>query len=200
MEGDAVSLVCIDENMLLADIETLLRQPIRREIVPGFEVNRSIPREPIRQRSVGISRGMGGGRRTPARQSAPGGFYQQNPGASRPAASPGPRPAASPAPRPAANRAAPSGFRRPAPSDFGQAAPSGFNQSMPVEPRRAPQSPPSIGYAPARRPNAGNGSAARHGSSYAGRPSNGGYRQGERRAPSSSLPGERIARSGGRPA
>jgi ATP-dependent RNA helicase RhlE len=30
MEGDAVSLVCIDENLLLADIETLLRQPIRR--------------------------------------------------------------------------------------------------------------------------------------------------------------------------
>jgi len=233
MEGDAVSLVCIDENMLLADIETLLRQPIRREVVPGFEVNRSIPREPIRQRSVGISRGMGGGRRTPARQSAPGGFYQQAPSPSRPAAIPASRPVANPAapsgfaaeaqnrqsqpsrPRPAANRAAPSGFRRRTPSDFAQAAPSGFNQSMPVEPRRAPQSPPSIGYAPARRPaqsgpsigyaparrpNAGNGSAARHGSSYAGRPSNGGYRQGERRAPSSSLPGERIARSGGRPA
>ena len=218
MEGDAVSLVCIDENMLLADIETLLRQPIRREVVPGFEVNRSIPREPIRQRSVGISRGMGGGRRTPARQSAPGGFYQQAPSPSRPAAIPASRPVANPAapsgfaaeaqnrqsqpsrPRPAANRAAPSGFRRPTPSDFAQAAPSGFNQSMPVEPRRAPQSPPSIGYAPARRPNVGNGSQARHGSSYAGRPASGGYRQGERRAPSSSLPGERIARSGGRPA
>jgi len=42
MEGDAVSLVCIDENMLLDDIQSLLRQPIRREVVPGFEVNRSI--------------------------------------------------------------------------------------------------------------------------------------------------------------
>jgi ATP-dependent RNA helicase RhlE len=51
LEGDAVSLVCVDESGLLRDIETLLRQPIRRETVPGFEVNRSIRPEAIRQRS-----------------------------------------------------------------------------------------------------------------------------------------------------
>jgi ATP-dependent RNA helicase RhlE len=51
MEGDAVSLVCIDEAGLLDDIQALLRQPIRREVVPGFEVDRSIRREPIRRRS-----------------------------------------------------------------------------------------------------------------------------------------------------
>ena len=33
MEGDAVSLVCIDENMLLGDIESLLRTRITREVV-----------------------------------------------------------------------------------------------------------------------------------------------------------------------
>jgi len=51
MEGDAVSLVCVDESGLLRDIESLLRQPIARETVAGFEVNRSIRPEAIRQRS-----------------------------------------------------------------------------------------------------------------------------------------------------
>ena len=74
MEGDAVSLVCIDENTLLSDIEALLRQPIRREVVPGFEVDRSIPREPIRQRSVGGNRPMGGRRPNRFAQPAPSGF------------------------------------------------------------------------------------------------------------------------------
>ena len=53
MEGDAVSLVCVDESGLLREIESLLRQPIARETVHGFEVNRSIRPEAIRQRSNG---------------------------------------------------------------------------------------------------------------------------------------------------
>ena len=53
MEGDAVSLVCVDENGLLGEIERLLRQPIAREVVEGFEVDRSIRPEPILQRSNG---------------------------------------------------------------------------------------------------------------------------------------------------
>jgi ATP-dependent RNA helicase RhlE len=67
LEGDAVSLVCVDENALLLDIETLLRQGIRREVVPGFEVDRSIRREPIRLRSVGANR-PNQGHRAPARE------------------------------------------------------------------------------------------------------------------------------------
>ena len=59
MEGDAISLVCTDEDLLLRDIETLLRQPIRREVVPGFEVDRSIRREPIRQRSGDVRQPSG---------------------------------------------------------------------------------------------------------------------------------------------
>jgi ATP-dependent RNA helicase RhlE len=51
MHGDAISLVCIDETDLLVEIERLLRQPIPRERIAGFEVDRSIRREPIRQRS-----------------------------------------------------------------------------------------------------------------------------------------------------
>jgi ATP-dependent RNA helicase RhlE len=49
LDGDAISLVCVDEARLLADIEALLRQPIAREVVPGFEVDRSIRAEPIRR-------------------------------------------------------------------------------------------------------------------------------------------------------
>src|ERR1035437_9334902 len=64
MEGDAVSLVCIDENMLLGDIESLLRTRITREVVEGFEVNKAIPREPILQRN-------GGAHRSDTRRQAP---------------------------------------------------------------------------------------------------------------------------------
>ena len=141
MEGDAVSLVCIDENMLLADIESLLRQPIRREIVPGFEVDPSIPREPIRQRSGDVR--PNAGRRNVAAPRA----RRRRPAPAAPAgrlrATSAPAP-----PRPAAGghrqSVAPGGFRRPIPTEFRQAAqrdarpaaPGGFNTSAPVEPRR----------------------------------------------------------------
>jgi ATP-dependent RNA helicase RhlE len=53
MDGVAVSLVCVDEAPLLRAIEALLRRPIRSEVIPGFEPDRSIRPEPIRQRSAG---------------------------------------------------------------------------------------------------------------------------------------------------
>jgi ATP-dependent RNA helicase RhlE len=55
--GDAISLVCVDEQGLLGDIENLLRRRIPSEVIPGFEPDRTIRPEPIRQRSQG-----GGGR------------------------------------------------------------------------------------------------------------------------------------------
>jgi ATP-dependent RNA helicase RhlE len=59
MEGDAVSLVCVDEAGLLRDIEALLRQPIAWESVPGFEVDRTIRPEAIRQRPKSSGRPTG---------------------------------------------------------------------------------------------------------------------------------------------
>lgn len=47
-EGWACSLVCIDEAKLLADIEKLLKRKIEKKLEPGFEVDPSIPAEPIR--------------------------------------------------------------------------------------------------------------------------------------------------------
>jgi ATP-dependent RNA helicase RhlE len=41
-EGDAISLVCVDEDRLLADLERLLGRRIDVEIVPGYEPDRSI--------------------------------------------------------------------------------------------------------------------------------------------------------------
>jgi ATP-dependent RNA helicase RhlE len=51
--GDAISLVCVDEAPLLREIEALLGRPIPTEMVSGFEPDRSIRPEPIRQRSQG---------------------------------------------------------------------------------------------------------------------------------------------------
>ena len=63
-EGEASSLVCVDEHKLLADIERLIKQSLPREVVPGFEPNPHAKPEPIQNGQ----RGQGGGRgRQPAR-------------------------------------------------------------------------------------------------------------------------------------
>jgi len=50
LDGDAVSLVCVDESKLLWQIEALLRTRLPVEIVDGFAPDRSIRPEPIRLR------------------------------------------------------------------------------------------------------------------------------------------------------
>ncbi len=51
VEGEAVSLVCVDEGKLLWAVESLLRTKIPAELVEGFEPDRSIRPEPILLRS-----------------------------------------------------------------------------------------------------------------------------------------------------
>jgi ATP-dependent RNA helicase RhlE len=46
-EGEAVSLVCVDEHDFLRDIERLLKRDIPKVVIPGFEPNLSIKAEPI---------------------------------------------------------------------------------------------------------------------------------------------------------
>ena len=90
IEGDAISLVCVDEAPMLREIERLLGRPIPSEVVPGFAVDPSIRPEAIRLRSAG------GGRPQQSR-----GPRRQGPGASangwrpRPARRPTGRPAGS---------------------------------------------------------------------------------------------------------
>lgn len=46
-QGIAVSLVCIDENAFLRDIERLLKQEIPKVVIPGYEPDPTIKAEPI---------------------------------------------------------------------------------------------------------------------------------------------------------
>ncbi|HEX9010736.1 MAG TPA: DEAD/DEAH box helicase [Holophagaceae bacterium] len=46
-EGEALSLVCVDEQKLLRDIEKLLRKELPKQVVTGFAPDPSIPAEPI---------------------------------------------------------------------------------------------------------------------------------------------------------
>jgi ATP-dependent RNA helicase RhlE len=65
-EGQAISLVCVDEHHLLDDIEKLIEQRLPKEVVDGFRVNPEIKAEPIPN---GRKPPSGGGKRT--RRSAP---------------------------------------------------------------------------------------------------------------------------------
>ena len=48
-EGEAVSLVCVDELKLLKDIERLIKREIPSQVIEGFEPDPSIRAEPIKQ-------------------------------------------------------------------------------------------------------------------------------------------------------
>ncbi len=90
-EGAAVSLVCVDENKLLHDIERLLKKQIEVVAFPGYEPDPSIRAEPILMRSAGAR----GGQRSQAGRSgsgAPRGSAPKAPGGHRAGAS---KPAAS---------------------------------------------------------------------------------------------------------
>ncbi len=70
-EGEAISLVCVDEHKLLRDIERVLNRPIEKRVIEGFEPDPSIRAEPIQN-------GRGAQTR-PARS----GSYERKPGAPR---------------------------------------------------------------------------------------------------------------------
>ncbi|MDR3684335.1 MAG: DEAD/DEAH box helicase [Geothrix sp.] len=62
-EGEALSLVCVDEQSLLRDIEKLLRKDLPKDVISGYAPDPSIAAEPIQTGRQG-----GGGRgRGPAR-------------------------------------------------------------------------------------------------------------------------------------
>ena len=68
-EGEALSLVCVDERDYLRDIERVLHREIPKVIIPGFEPNPDIKAEPI-TRGRGGQRSGGGGRPQAARNGA----------------------------------------------------------------------------------------------------------------------------------
>ena len=66
-EGEAMSLVCIDEMKLLKDIERLIKAEIPKEVIEGFEPDPSIRAEPIQK-----GRQKNNGRKKPAPQNRSG--------------------------------------------------------------------------------------------------------------------------------
>ena len=80
-QGDAISLVCVDELPLLREIERLLGAPIPSQAISGFAPDRTIRAEPIRLRTGGRGAGRDASRQ-PVRSSsrpAPGGRSDRAP-------------------------------------------------------------------------------------------------------------------------
>ena len=201
VDGDAVSLVCVDELRLLSDIEQVLGRGIPRETIPGFEPDPRIRPEPI-------LRGGLGGSRPPARS---GGSAARHAGAPRHSSAPrhagAPRPTASPQHASADPRAATGARPAGGPRHGGPARPAGAGRSN----GGSRPGHRGAGFAGPRRPGQGIGNNAsrpagpepRQGQRPAapgGRPQRGGGRPGPATAPGYSMPGERLARQAGRPA
>jgi ATP-dependent RNA helicase RhlE len=66
-EGEAISLVCVDELKLLRDIERLLKRDVPKVVLDGYTPDPSIPAEPILRGGGGQ---RGGGHRGGGRQDA----------------------------------------------------------------------------------------------------------------------------------
>jgi ATP-dependent RNA helicase RhlE len=66
-EGEAVSLVCIDEHAFLRDIERLIKREIPSEVVAGFEPDPKAVAQPVFQQR-GQGRPHGGSRQTQRQQ------------------------------------------------------------------------------------------------------------------------------------
>jgi ATP-dependent RNA helicase RhlE len=75
-DGQAVSLVCVDEKKLLTGIEHLLKQDLEKVIVDGYEPDESIKPVPIRN---GANKGA---QRRPSREQRSRGASNGRPGAS----------------------------------------------------------------------------------------------------------------------
>ena len=194
VDGDAVSLVCVDELKLLNEIERVLGRGIPRETIEGFEPDPRIRPEPI------LRGGLGGSR--PPSRSMSGIGAPRHAGAPRHPA--GPRPSTLPhdsgAPRHAGAHGAPrqtsgiphvpSGAPRPV-----GGAPRPGSSSPNGKPRHAGNR--GAGFAGPRRPGQGIGNAPAQGRPAQGARPVQNARPGPRpTGPGLILPGERLSRQG----
>ncbi len=72
-EGEAVSLVCVDEHGLLRDIERLIKRKLEQIVLPGFEPDPTIAPEPIQKGRQARGQNGGGGRGRSQGAGNPGG-------------------------------------------------------------------------------------------------------------------------------
>jgi ATP-dependent RNA helicase RhlE len=88
-EGEASSLVCVDEIKLLSDIERIIKRSLPKELVQGFEVDPSIRAEPIQKtpqrggQRQGQGRGQGQNQGQGRSQGQPGQGRAQGQGQAR---------------------------------------------------------------------------------------------------------------------
>ena len=194
-DGDAVSLVCIDEMKLLGDIEKVLGRRIPTEVIEGFEPDPRIRPEPILRGGLGTSRPQSQGR------PRPGSHAPRQGGAPRtdhgPHVAHRPLTGAVAMPRLAGRaRGSATACRSARPRadrlrvDARPARPTGPGgrpSRAGIPPRRS-GGPRSGGGRPAQRPPQGHGRSTM--------PAGYGDKRGS--GPGTVLPGERLARNGGR--
>jgi ATP-dependent RNA helicase RhlE len=208
VDGDAVSLVCVDETRLLRDIERVLGHAIPSEVIEGFEPDPRIRPEPI------LRGGLGGGRPVGPRVGQPRHGVPQHasgrpmvPGRGTPV-----RPNRGPVPQPGRPAVAPwsqpNGGRPPVPAgrQGGVGRPAHFGHAGPAGQRRPGQSignrpgqpaRPGRGGQPGRGPRPGQRPMGDQGQ---GRPRPEWTRDPQRQpGPATSLPGERLAKNASRP-
>jgi len=115
--GEAISLVCLDEEVFVKDIERLIKRSIPREVVPGFEPPAGEKAEPIVLGRMTI--GVGGTKRNAGGGGGRGGYGGGGGGARSGGGGGGGRPGAGRAPgagAPAGRSGAPSSGRSGGPS------------------------------------------------------------------------------------
>jgi len=130
-QGRAVSLVCVDEDIFLRDIEKLIKRAIPSEVIAGFEPDPSERAEPIvlGRTSIGVrgpssgGRGHGGGGGGHHARSGGGGGGDRGRGPARPGGGGGGG-GGRPAPRPQGPSGSHSGAK-PAHAGHGGARPAG---------------------------------------------------------------------------
>ncbi len=71
-EGEAMSLVCVDENTLMRNIEKLIKRDVPKVVIDGFKPDPSIKAEPIQQRSASHQNRSRGGSSAKPRSSSGG--------------------------------------------------------------------------------------------------------------------------------
>jgi ATP-dependent RNA helicase RhlE len=148
-QGEAVSLVCVDENIFLRDIEKLIKREIPKEVVAGFEPPSHEKPEPIVLGRMTIGERSGGGRGGQRHHAGGGGGGGRggNPPTNR---------GGRQDPRPASRPPAPQGGRAPAPAQGSGRAPA--PQGGAGGHAHAPRPPaPSRGPAPRRDGGGGGG-------------------------------------------
>jgi len=77
--GQAVSLVCVDEHIMLRDIERLIKRELPKEVIAGFEPDPNARPQAIQLRSGGGGRGQSPSRGAAPSRAAPG-ARSQGPG------------------------------------------------------------------------------------------------------------------------